>query len=255
MLLSTSKRFPDGIANDSGLVGRRLMHHPTGLVTARFAEPMEGQKGPFAVSILCQHFYETDRSRGFVRGYQMQLIRSDGPVGTACGGYLPRLPWGEGHHEAFRRTFGRTASLTVTTEDLPREENRVTLSPTLKDRFGIPAPKMTYSLDDNTRKMIEHGIANATRAFGEAGAIEVVPQKLLVHAGFQLLGTACMGSDPDSSVVDAASRAHGVPNLVVLDGSVFTTAAALNPTSTIQALALRAADLLIRDRANIRIAS
>jgi choline dehydrogenase-like flavoprotein len=255
MLLSTSKRFPDGIANDSGLVGRRLMHHPTGLVTARFSEPMEGQKGPFAVSILSQHFYETDPTRGFVRGYQMQLIRSDGPVGTACGGYLPRLPWGQGHHEAFRATFGRTASLTVTTEDLPRPENRVTLSPTLKDRFGIPAPKMTYNLDKNTQDMIEHGIASATRAFEEAGAVEIVPQRLLVHAGFHLLGTACMGADPETSVVNSGSRAHAVPNLVILDGSVFTTAAALNPTSTIQALALRAAELLIRDRARIRTAA
>ncbi len=255
MLLSTSRRFPNGLANDTDLVGRRLMHHPTGLVTARFDEPMEGQKGPFAVSILSQQFYETDPSRGFVRGYQMQLIRSDGPVGTACGGYLPRLPWGAGHHTAFRRTFGHTASLTVTTEDLPRLENRVTLSDSLQDRFGIPAPKMTYSLDDNTRKMIAHGIASASRAFAEAGAVEVVSQDLLVHAGFHLLGTACMGADPGTSVVDATSRAHLVPNLLVLDGSVFTTAAALNPTSTLQALALCAADCLIRDRASIGVAA
>jgi len=254
MLLSASRRFPHGLANDTDLVGRRLMHHPTGLVTGRFNEPMEGQKGPFAVSILSQQFYETDRARGFVRGYQMQLIRSDGPVGTACGGYLPRLPWGEGHHAAFRATFGHTASLTVTTEDLPRPENRVTLSDSVKDGFGIPAPKMTYSLDQNTLHMIDHGIASATRAFQEAGAVEIVPTRLMVHAGFHLLGTACMGADPGSSVVDGTSRAHRVPNLVILDGSVFTTAAALNPTSTIQALALRAADCLIRDHARISVA-
>jgi choline dehydrogenase-like flavoprotein len=64
-----------------------------------------------------------------------------------------------------------------------------------------------------------------------------------------------MGSDPDSSVTDANSRAHAVPNLLILDGSVFTTAAALNPTSTIQALALRAADALVRDRAEMQVAS
>ena len=255
MLLSRSRRFPDGLANDTGLVGRRLMHHPTGLVTARFAEPMAGHKGPFAVSILSQQFYETDPARGFVRGYQMQLVRSDGPVGTACGGYLPRLPWGTAHHAAFRASFGHTASLTVTTEDLPRLDNRVTLSDRLVDSNGIPAPKISYTLDDNTRAMIDHGIASATRAFTEAGAVEMVPQKLVSHAGFHLLGTACMGADPGASVVDAASRAHAVPNLVILDGSVFTTAAALNPTSTLQALALRAADLLIRDRRAIGVAA
>lgn len=255
MLLSRSRRFPEGLANDSGLVGRRLMHHPTGMVTGRFAEPMEGWRGPFAMSILCQEFYETDPSRGFLRGYQMQLVRSDGPVGTAVGGYLPRVPWGAGHHAAFRGRFGHTASLTVTTEDLPRPDNRVVLSDTLTDAHGIPAPKMIYSLDDNTRAMIAHGIASATRAFEEAGAIETIAQPLVADAGFHLLGTACMGADPGTSVVDAASRAHAVPNLVILDGSVFTTAAALNPTSTIQALALRAADLLLRDRARIGVAA
>jgi choline dehydrogenase-like flavoprotein len=255
MLLSVSRRFPDGLANDSGLVGRRLMHHPTGLVTATFAEPMDGWAGPFAVSILCQHFYETDPARGFVGGYQMQLIRSDGPVGTACGGYLPRLPWGADHHRRFRQVFGHTASLTVTTEDLPRPENRVTLLDRLVDSHGVPAPKMTYSLDDNTRAMIAQGIARATEAFAEAGAIATTPQPLIANAGFHLLGTACMGADPETSVVDADCRAHAVPNLVILDGSVFTTAAAVNPTSTIQALALRAAAHVVRDRARIGIAA
>lgn len=255
MLLSKSRRFPNGLANDTDLVGRRLMHHPTGMVTGTFAEPMEGWRGPFAVSILCQQFYETDPTRDFVRGYQMQLIRSDGPVGTAVGGYLPRIPWGPQHHDRFRQTFGHTASLTVTTEDLPRDDNRVTLSETLKDSNGIPAPKMTYTLDQNTRNMIRHGIARATEAFTEAGATAITPQELVVNAGFHLLGTACMGADPGSSVVDANSRAHTVPNLLILDGSVFATAAALNPTSTIQALALRAADALIRDRAQIPVAA
>ncbi len=255
MLLSRSKRFPNGIGNDTDLVGRRLMHHPTGMVTGKFREPIEGYRGPFAVSILSQHFYETDRSRGFLRGYQMQLVRSDGPVGTACGGYLPRLPWGEDHHRRFRETFAHTASLTVTTEDLPRDENRVTLSDTLTDAWGIPAPKITYSLDRNTRDMIEHGIASATRAFEEAGAWETAPQRLLPHAGFHQLGTACMGADPASSVVDDACRTHAAPNLMIVDGSVFTTAAALNPTSTIQAIALYAADRLVRERRDLEVAA
>ena len=103
---------------------------------------------------------------------------------------------------------------------------------------------MTYALDENTKAMIEHGIASATRAFTEAGAVEIVPQRLIAQAGFHLLGTAAMGGDPASSVVDSNCRAHSVPNVMIVDGSVFTTAAALNPTPTIQALALRAADML-----------
>jgi choline dehydrogenase-like flavoprotein len=114
---------------------------------------------------------------------------------------------------------------------------------------------MTYRLDDNTRAMIVHGTARATEAFTEAGARDITTQDLIADAGFHLMGTACMGADSAHSVTDAQSRTHTVPNLLVLDGSVFTTAGAVNPTSTIQALALRAADLLVRDRADIKVAS
>ncbi len=255
MQLSRSGRFPKGIANSSDLVGRNLMHHPTGMVTGVFDEALDGYKGPFATSIKSQHFYETDRSRGFVRGYQMQLIRSNGPVGTAVGGYLPRLPWGRDHHDSFRRVFNHTASLTVTTEDLPRHDNRVVLSDTLRDAWGIPAPKMIYSLDQNTKDMIQHGIGSAIRAFEEAGARQIMAEDLVVYAGFHLLGTARMGSDPATSVVDRTCRAHDVPNLMVVDGSVFVTAAALNPTPTIQAVALYAADALLADRRALETAA
>lgn len=240
-----------GLANRSGLVGRRLMHHPTGMATGVFAEPLDGFKGPFACSILCQHFYETDRARGFVRGYQMQLIRSDGPLGTAVGGYLPRVPWGAAHHDRFRALFGHTASLTVTSEDLPDPDNRVTLDPVLADRHGIPAPRLHYRLADNTRAMIAHGLDRARAAFAAAGAVQVQTQDLVAYAGFHLLGTACMGADRETSVVDSECRAHDIANLLVIDGSVFVTAAALNPTPTIQAIALRAADRLLARRRDI----
>jgi choline dehydrogenase-like flavoprotein len=255
MLLSRSKAHPEGLANDTDLVGRNLMHHPTGLVTGVFDEALDGFKGPFATSILCQQFYETDPARDFTRGFQMQLIRSDAPLGTAVGVYLPRVPWGEAHHARFLQTFGRTASLTVTTEDLPDPDNRVTLSDRLTDADGLPAPKMTYRVGENTRAMIRFGLARAREAFEEAGAVETVAQDLLEGAGFHLLGTARMGDDPATSVVDRWCRAHSAPNLMVVDGSVFVTAAALNPTPTIQALALRAADALLRDRAGMETAA
>jgi choline dehydrogenase-like flavoprotein len=254
LLMSASGRHPQGLANRSGLVGKRLMHHPTGMVTGVFDERMDGYKGPFAASILSQHFYETDRARGFVRGFQMQCVRSDGPVGAACGGYLPRVPWGRGHHAAFGEIFARTASLTVTTEDLPEEHNRVTLSPTLKDPFGLPAPKIHYRVGANTQAMLDFGLKRATEAFQAAGAKRTIAQGLVEYAGFHLLGTARMGTDPATSVVNAECQTHDVPNLYIIDGSVFVTAAALNPTSTIQAIALRAATRLA-DQRRTRVAA
>ena len=245
LLLSAADWCPTGLANSSDQVGRNLMHHPTGLVTGVFDEPLAGYAGPFAVSIFSQEFYETDESRGFARGYQAQTIRSDGPLGTANGGYTRPVTWGLGHHDDFDRQFGRTASITVTTEDLPHPDNRVTLSDTLVDRWGLPAPRISYRVEERCRETIRFGIARNTEVLREAGAVDIIAHELVESAGFHLLGTARMGVDPADSVVDAVGRAHDLTNLWVVDGSVFVTAGALNPTSTIQALALRTADAML----------
>ena len=244
LLLSAAADCPSGLANSSDQVGRNLMHHPTGLVTGVFDEYVDGFKGPFAVSIYSQEFYETDTSRGFVRGYQAQTIRSDGPLGTASGGYTKPVKWGKNHHADFYRQFGKTASITVTTEDMPSPENRVTLSEKV-DRRGVRIPKLTYRVDANAQKLLDFGIRTNTEVLKEAGATEIITVPLVGSAGFHLLGTARMGDDPGNSVVNGTGQAHDFDNLWIVDGSVFVTAGALNPTSTIQAIALRAADYML----------
>jgi choline dehydrogenase-like flavoprotein len=233
-----------GLADRSGLLGRHLMHHPTAIVTGLFPDPVDGHKGPFACALACQEFIETDRARGFVRGYQMQIARGSGPVATALGGYMAPIRWGRGHHAAFAATFAHSVSLTVTTEDLPDPENRVTLDPHLTDGDGLPAPALHYRVSDNTKAMLAHGIARASEAMHAAGAHDVSVNPLAAAAGFHFLGTARMGADPARSVVDAAGCVHDVPGLAIVDGSVFVTAGAVNPTSTLQAIALRCADAL-----------
>lgn len=244
LLLSAGDWCPGGLANSSHLVGRRLMHHPTAMVTGVFPDPVDGFRGPFATSLVSQQFCESDPARGFVRGFQAQVIRSDGPLGTAMGGYSRPVAWGAGHHADFRRQFARTASLTVTAEDLPEVSNQVTLSPSLRDPSGIPAPAVSYRVSANSRAILDFGIARNTEVLRAAGAADVIVHPLIRGAGFHLLGTARMGADPVSSVVGPDCRAWDAPNLLVVDGSVFVTAGAVNPTSTIQAIALRAADLL-----------
>ena len=255
LLLSTSLEFPDGLANRSGLVGKNLMHHVTGMVTGVFGEDLEAYKGPFAAAIVCQEFYETDRARGAVRGIQMQLIRGGGPLGTAIGRYSPQIPWGAGHHERLLAQLGRTATLAVTTEDLPRQSNHVGLDPELVDSNGIPCPSLHYEIDENTWTLLDFGSARASEAFAEAGATEIVAQRLIPGTGFHLMGTTKMGLDPASSVVDSFGRAHDVANLFVVDGSLFVTCASLNPTSTIQALALRTADHIVETRRELGAAT
>jgi choline dehydrogenase-like flavoprotein len=250
LLNSRSPRFPDGLANRSGQVGRYLMFHPYAIVRGVFDEPLGGYRGPIGCSIISQEFYETDLSRGFVRGYSFQVARGLTPIASATGGSIgDRVAWGRGHRRAYDERFDRTITVAVIGEDLPEAHNRVDLDPTLADGSGIPAPRVTYALSENSRRMLDHGIARAREALLAAGAHAVAVNPLLRPGGWHLMGTARMGRDPATSVIDAEGRCHDVPNLYVVDGSTMVTCAGVNPTSTIQAVALYIADGMIRRRA------
>ena len=249
--LSRSDRHPNGLANMSGTVGKNLMYHVIAHVTAAFDEDLESYRGPGANILLSHEFYETDPRLDYVRGYQLQMVRGSGPASTAVGRMMLPVPWGAGHHESFAGRFGRTATFAVTAEDLPEESNTVDLDPDLTDSSGIPAPRVRYRIGENTRRILDHGIRSAKRVFAEAGAIHVETMPLTPADGVHLLGTARMGDDPGASVVNRWGQAHDADNLFVIDGSVFVTSGAVNPTPTIQALALRTADYIIRHRKDL----
>jgi choline dehydrogenase-like flavoprotein len=178
-----------------------------------------------------------------VRGYQFEMMRGFGPMQSALMMMMRgNLPWGAGHHEAYAAQFDRIGGLLAICEDLPEEHNRVTLDPELTDSNGIPAPKIHYRLSENSQRMLAHGTARATEVLEAAGAERVFVESPMKVAGWHLMGTARMGTDPARSVVNEWGRCHDVKNLFVIDGSVFVTAAAVNPTCTIQALALYVAD-------------
>ncbi|MBX3026208.1 GMC family oxidoreductase [bacterium] len=252
LLNSTSKHFPDGLANRSGLVGRNLMFHPYAMVTGIFDEPLEGYKGPTGCCIMSQEFYETDAARGFVRGYSFEILRGFGAVTTALWGMqVGRMSWGADHRRAYEDLFDRTAGMAVICEDLPEACNTVTLDSALVDSNGIPAPKVTYRLSDNSTAMLAHGVERAREVLTASGARECIVASPLPFAGWHLMGTARMGRDPETSVVNEWGRSHDVRNLFIVDGSIFVTAAAVNPTNTIQALALYIADAMKRNLATL----
>ena len=247
LLNSASKLFPDGLANRSGKVGRHLMFHPLTGVAGVFDDQMKGHEGPMACSILSQEFYESDPSRGFARGYGLHSGRSTTPMTFALGGYGidNPIPWGDAHREIMDRQYPYLAGLTIVTEDLPEEDNCVTLDPDLTDSDGIPAPKINYRLGENTRAMLRHGEARAREVLLAAGARQVLEKsddKVWWRAGWHQMGTCRMGHDPETSVVNGWGRSHDVKNLFIVDGSIFVTSGAVNPTSTIQALALYIGD-------------
>ncbi|MEP1576205.1 GMC family oxidoreductase [Roseibium album] len=256
LLNSKSQLFPDGLANRSGLVGKNLMFHPLTGVAGVFDEPMLGHEGPMACSILSQEFYETDRSRDFVRGYGLHSGRSTTPMTYALGGYGidNPIPWGAEHREIMDTVYPYLAGLTVVSEDLPEEINCVTLDPELTDSDGIPAPKINYRLGENTRRMLRHGEEKATELLLAAGAKRVLAKgddKVWWRAGWHQMGTCRMGDDPEKSVVNGWGRSHDVKNLFIVDGSIFVTSGAVNPTSTIQALALYIGDRIKTNIANL----
>jgi choline dehydrogenase-like flavoprotein len=182
----------------------------------------------------------------------MQITRGPGPVATAQHGITSGdIPWGQGHHDAFQQRFGHTINLGICCEDLPEAHNRVTLDTTQTDSNGIPAPKISYQLSDNSRRMLKHGLDRGVEVMEAAGAIKTSTASPVRGAGWHLLGTARMGSDPGASVVNEWGRSHDVRNLFIVDGSLFVTSGGVNPTTTIQALALYIADRIKANLANL----
>ena len=119
------------------------------------------------------------------------------------------------------------------------------------DGNGIPAPKITYRLSDNSSKMLEHAVARGKEVLEASGAKDTTADAPLAPAGWHLMGTARMGTDPTRSVVNEWGRAHDVKNLFIVDGSIFVTASAVNPTNTIQALALHIGDSIKKNLENL----
>ena len=252
MLLSKSDAHPNGLANSSGLVGKNLMFHPYAIVTGVFEDGLETLRGPQGNILMSQEFYETDPRRDFVRGYTYQIARSLGPAWTASGGFNPPIPWGEGHHPELAKRLGKMMALAIIGEDLPELHNTVTLDRKLTDGDGIPGPRISYTLSGNSRRLLDHAIANGKKVLEAAGAHSVLVNPLLRNGGWHLMGTARMGEDPEQSVVNRWGQAHDIDNLFTVDGSVFVTGAAVNPTPTIQALALRTADYICKERADLK---
>lgn len=249
LLNSRSSLFPDGLANSSGLVGKNLMLHPYATAFGTFDVPLDGYRGP-GNCIQSQEFYETDPSRGFLRGYTLEIVRGRGHVATGLQGVMSgKIPFGHDHHRAYRDLFNRIAGMLGICEDLPELHNTVTLDPDLVDQNGVPAAKINYRISDNSRKMLAHAMARSEDVLQATGAKDI--QSGVLPGAGHLMGTARMGTDPGKSVVNEWGRCHDVRNVFVVDGSIFVTSGGVNPTRTIQALTLYIADTMKKRLANL----
>ncbi len=252
LLMSAAPGSPDGLANGNGMVGRHLMFHSWGAQDFWLDEPLEGYKGVETAVSYSQEFYNTDSARGFVNGFSLQVGTSLGPANSALGAGAGKVaPWGEGHRQFFNEHFGRHLLVQVQGEDLPVASNRVTLDPHVVDSSGLPVPHVDYTLHENDRRLVEWGLERAREAGNAAGTVidtatSGVKGITSPPPGWHMMGTCRMGNTAEDSVTNKWNQTWEVPNLFIADASSLTTSAAVNPTSTLQAVAVRAAEYIKR---------
>lgn len=235
LLHSESNLFKGGLANSSGHVGRHYMRHTTGSVYAVFEKPVHMYRGTTMAGIVRDEARH-DPARGYAGGFEMETISLGVPF---AGAFLNPGAWGR-DFTSVMDGYDRMAGLWIVGEDMPQENNRVTLHPTEKDRFGVPVPNVHYDDHANDEAMRNHAYKQGVAIYEAVGAKKTIltPPYPSTHN----LGTNRMSEKPADGVVNKWGQTHDVKNLFVSDGSQFTTSAAENPTLTIVALAIRQAD-------------
>lgn len=238
LLLSASSRFPNGLANSSGHVGRHYMRHTTGSVYAQFEQPVHSYRGETMAGIIADEARH-DPDRGFAGGYYLETL-SLGPAFLAA--FAEPGSWGA-DFTAILNGYANTAGLWIVGEDMPQASNRVTLNGTVTDAHGLPVANVHFDEHPNDIAMREHGYRQAELLYDAVGSTSA--HRTPPYPSTHNLGTSRMSVKPEDGVTNAFGRTHDVSNLFVTDGSVFTTGGAANPTLTIVALAMRQADHIV----------
>jgi choline dehydrogenase-like flavoprotein len=247
LLLSKSRQHPNGIGNSSDHVGHNFCEHVmgpgmTGLVKELVGKPHtieDGRPGGFYIPRFRNL---SDRQNGFIRGY--------GYEGNSGQSMFPwhtgRPGFGAQYKKDVRDHAGAFINIGAFGEVLPRYESQVSIDPEVKDAWGIPVLRFNYKFSDNERKMGEDMVASAREMFDAAGIEVIGVDRELLTEGWSIheLGTARMGADPKTSVLNQFQQSHDVRNLFVVDGSSHVSASCQNPTWTIMALAWRSCDHL-----------
>jgi choline dehydrogenase-like flavoprotein len=248
MLLSKSEQYANGIANSSGHVGHNFCEHimgpsVTGLVKDLVGKPRTNDDGKPGSFYVPRFRNLTERHPKFIRGYGFE-----GDSGTKMfPSHAYSTPgYGSAYKKKVRDYAGAFISMGAFGEVLPRFENSVGVDPEVKDRWGIPVLRFNYRFGDNEKKMAED-MADSAREMFENANIEVIGvDREILTEGWSIheLGTARMGTDPKTSVLNQFQQSHDVKNLFVVDGSSHVSASCQNPTWTIMALCWRSCDYL-----------
>ena len=256
LLLSQSARFPNGLANSSGQVGKHVMAHIGARVFVAFDDRFVNiYMGPSAQKHSLDDFNADNfdhGGQGFIRGAQISITPADleaGPIGAAMAmNPPPGIPrWGAAYRDFLAKYFARHAALVAQTENLPYADQTIDLDPNVRDTFGLPAPRLTYDwrrpnevarIEFLLRKLDELGRAMGATHVWRSPSGSGAP-------GAHHEGGTRMGADPKTSVVNRYGQSWDIPNLFIIGSSTFPTMSGFNPTLTIQALAYMSADAIV----------
>jgi choline dehydrogenase-like flavoprotein len=243
LLNSATGKFPDGLANSSGQVGKNYMRHMTGSVYATFENPVHMWRGTTMAGIIMDEAHNNP-SRGFVGGYEMETLSLGVPFMAA---FMDPGAWGVDFTRAMDG-YQNMAGMWLVGEDMPQEGNRITLHGEEKDQFGMPVPNVHFDDHANDVAMREHAYKQGVAVYEAAGANKAyrVPPYPSTHN----LGTCRMSAKPSDGVCNGFGQTHDISNLFISDGSQFTTGGAENPTLTIVTLAIRQAEYIAEQLAN-----
>ncbi|MEK8095452.1 GMC family oxidoreductase [Methylocystis sp. IM3] len=243
LLASRSNECPEGVANRSGQLGRNLMDHPIQLSWALARDPVWPYRGPGSTSGVEQFRRSsrraTDSALRFEIGNEGWTWPTGAPESTARDLAMSGLR-AQALYAALEHQTSRHIRIAALTEQLPLEENRVTLDWSRTEPTGLPGVQISYRLDGYTQRALVNARRMHEEMFQRVGVTSFWHKDDAQAAG-HIMGTARMGDDPAQSVVDKNLRAHDHRNLFLVGAAVFPTGGAANPTLTIAALALRAA--------------
>lgn len=246
LLMSKSSRFPQGLANSSGWVGKNLVSEMGigifGYLESLVGAPVVNDDGTGTHGAIANLYYEKSNPN-FARGY-----------GIYIGCERPQIPgmlralrgMGEEFKKRARAIYPALVYVAAAGEVLAHPENYVDLDPEQKDEYGLPLPRFHFRFHENELAMARDAIEKCRAILNAAGGVGLPSREVPTPEfnGEDLVGLARMGEDPATSVVNRWNRAHSVRNLWILDGASFTSGSEKSPTLTVIAVAMRAAHYL-----------
>ena len=255
LLLSKTDRFPNGLANSSGEVGKHLMAHMMPNVFVAFDDRYVNVfMGPSAQKHTIDDFNADNFDHhgvNFIRGSQISIGTINlqgGPIGATTMNPPSGIPrWGAAYRDFLATYFARCAAMVAQTENLPYADQTIDLDPNVRDQWGLPAPRLTYDWRrPNELARVEFMVQKMEELGRAMGATHIWRSPLGPGApGAHHEGGTRMGNDPKTSVVNRYGQSWDIPNLFIIGSSTFPSMSGFNPTLTIQALAYMSADAIV----------